>query len=195
MKSKKSFVIGMRKIKSLIAVSITFVIWQLVRIFLPQLEIHPLFAYIYALIEMRDTAEKTKKFGILRIKTTFIGLIVGLVFVSLSIQCSAWASATQQIFIDFVLILIASLISLCIAEKTGCENFCGIAAIISIICMVSHPGEDRYLYAIMRVVQTLLGVFAAAVVNSHIYRYPRKDKSVKDNPTDEKTEEKAVKKI
>ncbi len=141
--------------------------------FFAQLEIHPLFAYIYALIEMRDSVEKTKKFGLLRIKTTFIGLVVGLIFIAISIQFSMLASPTQQIFIDFLLILIASLISLCIAEKAKCESFCGIAAIISIICMVAHPGEDRYLYAVMRVIQTLLGVFSAWTVNYYICKYPK----------------------
>ena len=52
--------IGMRKIKSLLAVSLSFVIWQVVRIWLPQLEVHPLFGYVYSIIEMRDSAEKTK---------------------------------------------------------------------------------------------------------------------------------------
>ena len=158
--------IGMRKIKSLIALVLTFLIWQLIRVFLPMLEAHPIFAYIYSVIEIRETPDKTKKFGKLRIKATFIGLIVGLVFITLSVFVTSKINGEMwQLLTELLFILLATLISLLIAENTKCENFCGIAAIISIICMVSHNGEDIYLYAIMRVVQTLIGVFSAMFIN------------------------------
>ena len=76
--------IGMRKVKSLISLVISFIIWQLIRVLFPVLEVHPVFAYIYSVIEIRETPEKTKKFGKLRIKATFVGLVVGLVFITLS---------------------------------------------------------------------------------------------------------------
>ena len=176
MKSLNPPHIGMRKVKSLIAVTITFIIWQLIRIPLPQLESHPLFAYIYSIIEIRDTAEKSISFGYLRIKATLIGLTIGLAFVAASIWLTGLTDLSWlKILIDFVLILIASLLALCAAEICDCKNFCGIASIIAVICLVSHTGEDRYLYAIMRVVQTLIGVFSAIVVNSYVGR--RADKS------------------
>ncbi len=167
--------IGMRKVKSLIALVVTFIIWQVIRVFLPMLETHPVFAYIYSVIEIRETPDKTKKFGKLRIKATFIGLIVGLAFIILSVFVTAkinggiWYLLTELLFI-----LLATLISLLVAEKTKCENFCGIAAIISIICMVSHNEEDVYLYAIMRVVQTLIGVFSAMFINVFINKKDEK---------------------
>lgn len=158
--------IGMRKIKSLIALVGTFIIWQLIRVFLPMLEAHPVFAYIYSVIEIRETADKTKKFGKLRIKATFIGLIVGLVFITLSVFVASKINAEMwRVLTELLFILLATLVSLVAAENAKCENFCGIAAIITVICMVSHNEEDIYLYAIMRVVQTLIGVFSALLVN------------------------------
>ncbi len=158
--------IGMRKIKSLIALTLVFIIWQLIRIFFPVLEVHPVFAYIYSVIEIRDTAEKTKKFGKLRIKATLVGLVVGLVFISISVfMASKIDGGIWRLLTELLLILLGTLISLIVAESTKCENFCGIAAIIAIICMVSHNDENIYLYAIMRVVQTLIGVFSALVIN------------------------------
>ncbi len=175
--------VGMRKLKSLMAVAVSFVIWQIIRIFVPQLEEHPIFAYIYAIIEMRDTLEKTKTFGLLRIKATFVGLIVGLAFVSLSVKlCSYTDVAAYHILIDFGLVLVATLISLVVAELTNCASFCGIAAIISVICIVSHSDTDRYLYATMRVFQTLLGVFSAFLINA----------LVRKKSADNKPEEKSV---
>lgn len=171
----QKFHIGMRKIKSLAAVALSFVIWQIIRIFLPMLEVHPIFGYIYALIEMRETPEKTKNFGKLRIKATFVGLIIGLLFVTISIFATQYIeSSWLSVLAEFGIILIAALCALCIAEAVGCKNFCGIAAIIAVICMVSHSGEDRYLYAIMRVLQTLIGVFSAMVVNISINKKEKK---------------------
>ena len=158
--------IGMRKIKSILAVSISFLIWQGIRIFLPMLEAHPIFAYIYSIIEMREIPEKTKNFGKLRIRATIIGLVIGLVFVTLSVYCSSKVTVEiWRIFVEFLFILVATLCSLCIAELFKCKNFCGIAAIITVICMVSHSGEDVYLYAVMRTIQTLIGVFSATIIN------------------------------
>ncbi len=170
--------IGMRKIKSLISVVIAFIVWQIIRIPFPMLEPHPLFAYIYAIIEIRDTAEKSKNFGFLRIKATFVGLTIGLLFVAASIYLTGLVAADwAKILIDLAIILVATLLSLVFAEIFGCKTFCGIAAIIAVICLISHSGEDRYLYAIMRVIQTLIGVFSAIFVNTYINKYPSEEKS------------------
>ena len=76
--------IGMRKIKSVLAVFVAFWIWQPVRLFFPDMEIHPLFIYIYALIEIRDSSEKTVNLGKERIKATFVALGIGLPMIALS---------------------------------------------------------------------------------------------------------------
>lgn len=158
--------IGMRKVKSLISLVISFIIWQLIRVPFPVLEVHPVFAYIYSVIEIRETPEKTKKFGKLRIKATFVGLVVGLVFITLLFFVASKISSDMwRVLAELSLILLATLVSLIFAEIIKCENFCGIAAIITIICMVSHNEQDIYLYAIMRVVQTLIGVFSATFIN------------------------------
>lgn len=163
------FHIGMRKVKSLLAVTFAFLIWQLVRLFLPMLEAHPIFAYIYSIIEMRESSDQTKKFGKLRIKATLVGLFVGLIFIAFSVLFASDSTTEKlRIFIEFIYILLATLCSLCVAEIFKCQNFCGIAAIITVICMVSHNEEDIYLYAVMRVVQTLIGVFSAMLINTLI---------------------------
>lgn len=163
------FHIGMRKIKSLLAVMFSFLIWQLFRLFIPMLEVHPLFAYIYSIIEMRENPVKTKNFGKLRIRATLVGLIIGLVFVTLSyFIATKITTESLRILVELIFILFATLCSLCVAEFINCKNFCGIAAIITVICMVSHNGDDIYLYAIMRVAQTLIGVFSAMIINIYV---------------------------
>jgi len=170
--------IGMRKIKSLLAVSLSFVIWQVVRIWLPQLEVHPLFGYVYSIIEMRDSAEKTKKFSKFRIKATLLGLATGLSALPLSVRFGAYAgSGIVHRLADMAIILTGILITLWLAELLGCENLCGIAAVIFVICLVRdrNSAVNIYLYAILRVCQTLLGIFSAWAVNARLFPYPGKD--------------------
>ncbi len=158
--------IGMRKIKSLLAVILSFCIWQLLRAFAPMLEPHPIFAYIYSIIEMRESPDKTKNYGKLRIKATVVGLAVGLVFVAVSCFAACRIEAAMaRTFVEFLFILVAVLCSLCIAEAVQCKDFCGIASVVTAICMVSYNETNIYTYAIMRVIQTLIGVFSAMLVN------------------------------
>ena len=164
-----SFHIGMRKLKSLLAVIFVFIIWQLIRLPLPSLEVHPVFAYMYAILEMRDNPEETKSLGRLRIKCTIIGLVVGLLFLTFSIYLGI-NDHTEFPFIllEFLILLIACFVSLSISEFFNCKSFCGIAAIITAICIVSIHGTNPYLYAIMRTFQTLIGVGLATFVNFFI---------------------------
>ncbi len=167
--------IGMRKVKSLLSVSVAFVIWQIIRLFLPILEAHPVFAYIYAIVEMRESAEKTKNFGKLRIIATLTGLVVGLIFVAISLFVTSNITGEfLKTLIEFILVLVATLCSLCLAEIVRCKNFCGIAAIITVICMISHNEENVYLYAVMRVVQTLIGIGSAMLINTFVSKEKHK---------------------
>ena len=176
--------IGMRKIKSVLAVILAFFIWQLVRIFFPQFDVHPLFGYIYAVIEMRESVEKTKTFGLLRIKATFVGLTIGLGVLWVSVLLSGYIKGDMLVAIlDLALISLGVLVTLWVADFFKCKNFCGIAAIILVICMVRDRDSDTniYLYAILRVMQTLIGVFSAWLVNSLVHRYPNAFKKIEKN--------------
>ena len=170
--------IGMRKIKSLLAVALSFALWQVVRIWFPEFHVHPLFCYMYAVIEMRDSVEKTRQFGKLRIKATLLGLAVGLSALPLSTRYGTYAGqGAAFVLADLAIILLGILVTLWLAELVRCENFCGIAAIIFVICLVRDRDThiNMYLYAILRVFQTLLGVFCAWVVNAFVCPYPKKE--------------------
>ena len=163
--------IGMRKVKSLLAIAMVFMVWQVVRVWFPQFNPHPLFGYVYAIIEMRESVEKTSRFGRLRIKATFLGLAIGLMALPLSEGYGAYAGqGVRFLLTDLAIILTGVLITLWLAELFGCKNFCGIAAVIFVICLVRDRNTDIniYLYAILRVFQTLLGVFSAWVINRFI---------------------------
>ncbi len=161
--------IGMRKIKSLIAVTLSFLIWQGLRLVHPAMEVHPVFAYMYAIIEMRFDPQETKQFAWLRIKATIIGLFSGLLFLTIAIVLGFSGQKTYpEILWEFLLLLASCFVALMVGEIFSCKNFCGIAAIIAAICVVSIHGENPYLYALMRTLQTLIGVGAATFVNLYI---------------------------
>ena len=171
---------GTRKLKSVFALLFSFALWQIIRLIIPiDLDIHPLFAYIYAVIEIRQTSNKTEEFGLLRIKATLVGLSVGLLILPLSVYLGGLLNYnTISIFVDLTLIAIGVFFSLWLAQVFKCKMFCGIAAIIFIICIVRDRNSDVniYLYAILRIVQTLLGVFSAWIVNKYILMNPKEKK-------------------
>ena len=55
--------IGRRKLKSIFAMFLGFCFWQLLHLLVPGLEPHPLFIYIYAMMEIRESSEKTRVSG------------------------------------------------------------------------------------------------------------------------------------
>jgi len=161
--------IGLRKWKSILALGITFLLWQLIRIFLPSLEPHPGFAYVYAIIEMREEAEKTKLFGVRRIRATLVGLCVGLLFIAMEDAIFPLiGNAALRLTAELLMICVGVLLTITVAQMTKCVNFCGVAAIIFVICLVWHVDDNRYLYAILRVLQTVIGVLAAWLVNAKV---------------------------
>ena len=173
--------IGLRKLKSILAIFVGFWLWQLIRLFFPELEVHPIYIYIYGIIEMRDSSEKTKDMGMRRIKATFVALVVGLPFLALMDLAKlpfrqAWVLTGVELFF----LLLGVLVCLLVAEKAGCTVFCGLAAAIYIILLISHADDHRYIYSILRAIQTILGVFLAWLINVRLFPYPRVPKENKD---------------
>ena len=175
--------IGMRKIKSVLAVFLGFWIWQCVRILFPSLEVHPIYIYIYGLIEIRESSEKTTDMGRLRVKATFIALGLGLPILYLSILLKGmlepgWAHTA----VELTLLLFGILLMLVVANMAECKSYCGLVAVIFIILMVSHANDQMLVYAVLRAVQTIVGVFIAWLINVKLLPYPAKPEPHNLNP-------------
>ena len=167
--------IGMRKIKSVLAIFVGFWIWQLIRLLAPSLEVHPIYIYIYGLLEVRESSEKTINFGKLRIKSTVVALLVGL---PMLVLCDYLRSLTQtdwiRIAIEVGVVLVSVLLVLCVAELVDCKSFCGLAAAIVIILLISHSINEPLIYAVLRSSQTVIGVSVAWLINVKLFPYPGK---------------------
>lgn len=165
--------IGRRKLKSIFAMFLGFCFWQLLRLLVPGLEPHPLFIYIYAMMEIRESSEKTRVSGKKRILATLIAIGVGLPFLLLtdllrSMPQVVWKSGWYEI----VILLTGTLAVLCAAEWANCRDYCGLAASIAVILMISHFESSVYLHSLMRAVQTIVGVSIAWLVNVKLFPYP-----------------------
>lgn len=168
---------GMRKVKTLLAVFVGFWVWQLVRLLVPALEVHPIYIYIYGIIEIRESSEKTIDFGKLRIKTTLVALLIGLPMIALSVFLrSLTAVPSVELLIEMAVILVGILLVLFAAEAVGCKNFCGLAAAIFVILVVLHTDGEPLTYSVLRAVQTVLGVAVAWLINVKLLPYPERKK-------------------
>lgn len=183
--------IGMRKIKSILAIFVGFCFWQTLRLFLPELEVHPIFIYIYGLIEIRETSEKTKDFGRMRIMATFTAISIGLPMMLLRDWVSSLLPETwMNTILEIVVLIVGALLVLCVAEWVKCRAYCGLAAAIYIILLVSHFESSMYLYSIMRAFQTIIGVCIAWVINVKFMPYPPKPDSFSYWPAERKAKKK-----
>ena len=165
--------IGMRKLKSILAIFVGFCLWQTLRLFLPELEVHPIFIYIYGMIEIRETSEKTKDYGRMRIMATFTAILLGLPIMLLTDWLSPQLGETGlQTWLEITVLIVGALLVLCAAEWANCRVYCGLAAAIYMILMISHFESSMYLYSIMRAIQTIIGVSIAWVINVKLLPYP-----------------------
>ena len=167
--------IGMRKVKSILAIFVGFWIWQGLRLLIPGLEVHPLFIYIYGMIEIRESSDKTVNYGRMRILATVTAIVIGLPFMILTdalrpVLADTWMKTGMEIAI----LLIGALLVLCAAEAVKCQVYIGLSAAIYIILMISHFESRVYLYSLMRAFQTVIGVVVAWFINVKLLPYPPK---------------------
>ena len=167
--------IGARKVKSAAAVFVSFWVWQGVRLVWPELEVHPIFMYMYSVLEMRDSWEKTADLGALRIRSTLIALAAGLCALTLEELVRPWfAAAWMQTGWELALVTAGVLVTLTVAERAGCGSFCGLAAAVFTVLVVSPAGKNPWLYALLRSFQTAAGVCIAWVINVALWPYPKR---------------------
>ncbi len=169
--------IGMRAGKGLLSILIGFFIWQGLRLFFPDLEVHPVFTYMYGFLEIRETTEKTKTLGIQRIKSTVVAMAVALPMLLARVFCHGnLASLTLVTAIDLIMILLGSVITLQLAQKAKCGSMTGLSVAIFIILLIYHADDARYVYALLRASQTVIGVGVAWLLNVVLFPYPGKGK-------------------
>lgn len=162
--------LGLRKIKSIIALAVCFGVWQLIRIIFPELEPHPIYAYFYAIIEMRNNIDTQKQTSFSRIKANTIGYVIAFGAIALNTLISKLPiNGDYDYLFQFLIIILSVLVALNLAELFNCTPLCAIAATTFIICFC-HTETSPYFYATIRFIQTLMSVGIAYVINLLIFK-------------------------
>ena len=162
--------IGMRKVKSALALLVSFLLWQVVRLIFPSLEVHPIFVYIYSLMEIRDSSEATANKGMPQIRATFIALGVGLaLFVVSELIKYQLPAGWPRTAVEVAALMVGVIIMFLVAEGTGCKEYSGLTASIVIVMLL--PGSGKFVYALLRGGQTVAGIFIAWLINVKLLPY------------------------
>ena len=162
--------IGMRKVKSALALLVSFLLWQGVRLLIPSLEVHPIFVYIYSLMEIRDSSKETADKGKPQIWATFLALGVGLaLFVVSELIKAPLPLGWPRILVEVTMLMVGVVIMFLVAEAAHCKEFSGLTASIVIVMLI--PGEGKFVYALLRGGQTVAGIFIAWLINVKLLPY------------------------
>lgn len=142
--------IGMRNIKTAIAIFICLVIANILK-----LE-YPFYAAIATVISMENSVTNSFTAGKNRVMGTFVGAGVGLAFASIQPE-NVWLCALGTIVVIY----------LCNLLKWN--KSVSIASIVFLAIMLNLQGASPFQYSINRITDTLIGVGVAVMVNYLVY--------------------------
>ena len=138
--------VGKRNIKTSIAVFLTLLISQLLK-----LE-YPFFAVIAAIFSMENTIANTYKAGIYRMLGTLIGALVGTICVLIQPN-------------NAILLGVGTMVVITICNALKWDRAVPIAGVVFAAIMLSLNNKNPFQYSISRVLATLLGIVVAVLVN------------------------------
>lgn len=124
---------------------------------------NPLYACIATVVCMQVTTEKTWDYGKARLVGTGIGGFVGIFFVWIISGIPAPLDQLNLIFIP-----IGIIIGMMICNTISMKDACAICGVTVMAVMFNHPQTDRYLYALMRTLETGVGAVVAILINRFI---------------------------
>ncbi len=156
-----TYKIGMRAVKSAVAVSICLLLAYLFK------EVEGSIACIAAIICMQPTYGKSLRKGIQRTIGTFIGGFVG--YLTLVVY-----HLLPRIDITFLSIFILPLCLLIVIYLCNVINYkesvqIGCVVLISVILTYNTQNSSTFFYVVSRVCNTLVGIVVSAVVNRFLH--------------------------
>lgn len=156
--------VGMRTIKTAVAVFVCFLIFLPFWTYIPTGEndllqhIGPFYACIAAIICMQSSVEQSVRQGISRVIGTVIGGLVGLSILLLD-------DLVRQSVVTGLLMGCGIVLTLWLCNLIKRPAACSIGCVVVCVVMLNHGGPDRYLYTLFRVVETIAGIAVAVAVN------------------------------
>ncbi len=156
----KKFLPGLRIIKTFIAVLICFMFFYFFDYY------NPIYATIACILMMKTTSAETKSAGINRMKGTLLGGFLSLITLLLMNQMnisktSYWAP---------VMMSLALVVSLMICKGFEQDPYvASMSGVVLLITLVSHSEDisNIFSYVSIRMIETLIGILIAFVVNRY----------------------------
>lgn len=144
--------IGMRNIKTAIAVLICILISKLLKME------YPFFVVIAAIVSMQNSVTGSYKVGRQRMLGTFIGALIGLICASIDPGNAIIASLGIILVIYF-------------CNKLKWQQSTSIACVVFIAIMLNIGSKNPLLYSFNRLLDTFIGINVALIVNHFIYPF------------------------
>lgn len=161
----RNFLPGNRIIKTVLSVLICLCIARLINYD------SPYFACIASVIVMKSTPELSFKFG----KSRIIGSLFGAFFAALFVVITKVLGISDESFLYVVLISIVLMLDLTLVKIMGfSENATSLSAILVLSVLMSHNQDMTEMlgYITMRMIETIVGVSIAVVVNKNLLNQP-----------------------
>lgn len=145
------YIPGLRNLKTALAVLIILALARLLNY--PA----PLYAGVAAVTTMQDSIPHSISYGKMRIMATIIGGFMSMIILY----------ATRHIPVEsnaVVLIPIGIILTILLCNIIRFKEASGLATVVFLIIMLQYTG-DPYTYALIRTIETILGIVIAVAVN------------------------------
>lgn len=118
----------------------------------------PVFACMAAIVVMRENMEQSLSQGIARIVSTIVGCLFAIAIMFINAQNS---------YIHYLLIALGCVLTIYFCVLIKHPDTASLSSLIYISISISHP-EDKYSFALLRLMETIAGILVALAVNALI---------------------------
>jgi uncharacterized membrane protein YgaE (UPF0421/DUF939 family) len=147
--------IGMRNIKTALAVLVVLLLYQLLH------RETTLLAATAAIICMQDSVEKTLRSGLNRLVGTSAGALIGMLL--LYCRQALGGNSLSLLFVPLGIVLIIWFCNFIQKQEATV-----ISCIVLLIIMLEQSPQNPFIYSVNRMLDTLFGIVVAFVINRYI---------------------------
>ncbi len=165
--------IGMRAVKTVVAVGICLTVFQLLDL---GRDINGIQASLAAVICMKSSLQNTLRTGVDRTIGTVIGSLIGVLFLLLS--------GTLPAFMLSVLGIIGTLLIIYLCNVLKLQASVPISIVVFLIILIADRDIPPVYYGLARLAETVFGIFVAYMTNRYLdlRRYRKRSDTPQDKP-------------
>ncbi len=149
--------IGMRMVKTGVSVLVCLLIAQLCAY--PS----PVFACVAAIIVTKDTIENSFKQGIDRVVSTLVGGAIAIVIL-------LWNIDVFNPYLRIAIVALGCILTLYFCVVIKSPDAAALACVVFLSIVLQHP-QDKYIFALTRIAETVAGIVVSLTVN-RFFRWP-----------------------